>query len=221
MDNGKHSGALHLEDLSTKQDFSSEVLESFPDVDELNCQKDEFRECSECASKAEYEQNALHQLINLDDTTIPCGHRAMCSCQKKEPTAISKRPDGLNWHLVSAWGDNTQDGPQTPIKQPKSAKKLRKTVSQGSIKKGCFPSYFKHHSDYSLHMEDYKNFVIKYYNTNSNPDNEAVKEQMLVLPDLSSKAIQIGDQEDPYLNKLVNSQYVFAFNIFKSPELYI
>ena len=211
MDNGSRISALHLEQLPAEQDLSSEVLKSFPDVEELNDPKHKFSERLECASKAEHELNAVHQLINLDDTAISCGHLPICSCQQKEPTAVSKRPDGLNWHLVSPWGDTSPDGPPTPIKQLKSAKKLKKTVSQASIKKGCFPSYFKHHSDYSLHMEDYKNFIMKYYNTNSNSDLDAVKEQMLVLPDLSSKAIHIGDQEDPYINKLVNSQYVLYF----------
>ena len=205
----------HTKNTSTEQNLEFGVFqEEQPEgLDESGDSKHQTQ-LSECSSKPETEQNALLQLIDFGDVEMYSIHRTHCCCQKKEPTSMSNKPDGLNWHLFCTWGENKQDGLATFDRHPKSAKKIKKTSSQGNLKKGCFPSYFRHHSDYSDHMEDYKNFVSKFYNTNSTFDNTAAKEQMLVLPDLSTKAIQLGNQEDPYLNKLVNSQYVIIFDLY-------
>ena len=163
----------------------------------------------ECASKEELQAKALQQLIDSDYDMALSGHGEQCVCQRKEPTVISRKPDNQNWHLVNTWGDNSQDSPSTPIKQHKSGRKLKKTASSVSIKKGCFPpSYFQHHLYYSTHMEHYKNFKLKYSNLGNNAENETTREQqqMVVLPDLSSKTIQLPDSLDPYLSKLANSQ---------------
>ena len=170
---------------------------------------EENNEELECSTKEELEAKASKRLIDCDYDWVASGHCEQCVCHRKEPVVLSKKPDGYNWHLVSAWGDNTQDAPTTPVKQPKSGKKLKKTASSGSFKKGCFPSYFKHHLYYSTHMTNYKNFKSKHIINNSGTETETTREQMIILPDLSSKTIQLSDQMDPYLSRLASSQYVY------------
>ena len=170
---------------------------------------EENNEESECSPKEELDVKASKQLIDCNYDWVASGHCEQCVCQRKEPVVVSKKPDGYNWHLVNAWGDSTQDAPTTPVKQPKSGKKLKKISSSGSFKKGCFPSYFQHHLYYSTHMTNYKNFKSKYINNNSSTETETTREQMIILPDLSSKTIQLSDQMDPYLSKLANSRYVY------------
>ncbi len=166
-------------------------------------------------TKAETAQKAVQSLQVCECEWISCSLDNQCCCQNDIQITPSERPDS-NWHLVAAWG---HIGNTALLRQLKSGKKYKKTGSANNVKKMCFPTYFRHHQDISKHMDDYTKFKLKHFN----PARESAKEEVSVLPDLSTTCIQMVNLEDPHLSKLANSKYVFLeiFSVLVQEKIFI